>query len=111
MPNLNGRNKWNGPLGNIYRKRQAEVMKKARPWLKSSRNKYNNSISKYNAFKHGKYTDVFKMLGGEFEEYKVLVDTLRESLENAMTVYQLRCKEELNESDIKKVENLCEDYM
>ncbi len=111
MPNINGRNKWNGPLGNIYRKRQAEVMKKARPWLKSSRNKYNNSVSKYNAIKNFKYTDVYRMLGGEFQNYKVLIDTLKEALLDAMTIYQLQQKESITDNDMKKVENLCDEYM
>ncbi len=110
MPSIHKKTKWNGPLGDVFRRRQSQVMKKSKCWLKSTRNKYNNSISKYNAFKHGKYTDVYKMLGGDFEEYKVLVDTLRRGLEDAMTVYQLRCKEDLSESDIKEVENLCVEY-
>ncbi len=111
MPNINKRTKWNGPLGNIYRKRQSELMKRVKPWLKSSRNKNNNARSKYNAFKHGMYTDVYKMLGGEFEEHKVLVNTLRKGLEDAMTVYQIQCKEDITDDDIKKVEELCKEYV
>ncbi len=111
MPSIHKKTKWNGPLGDVFRRRQSQVMKKSKCWLKSTRNKYNNSISKYNAFKHGKYTDVHKMLGGDFEEYKVLVNTLRKGLEDAMTIYQLQQKENINDNDIKKVEEVIKEYV
>ncbi len=112
MPNINKRTKWDDPVwGEIRRKRQSLVMKKARPWLKSSRNSNNNRRSKFNALKHGKYSNPWKSLGKEFEECKGLMKEFRKALEDGMTIYKLQGKEDLSESDIKKVENLCEEYM
>ncbi len=112
MPNINKRTKWDDPVwGEIRRKRQSLVMKKARPWLKSSRNSNNNRRSKFNALKHGKYSNPWKSLGGgEFENYKVLVDTLKKALLDAMTINQLQQKESITDNDMEKVKELIKEY-
>ncbi len=103
--------KWDNPVtGKLHRKKQSFIAKRSQFWKFSSRSKNCPHRTRYNAWRHGRYCNPYKLLGGEFAEYKVLVDTLRRGLEDAMTLYQLRCKEELNESDIKKVEELCQTY-
>ncbi len=40
-----------------------------------------------------------------------IVDTLKKALLDAMTIYQLQQKESITDNDMKKVENLCDEYM
>ncbi len=104
--------KWDNPItGKLHRKKQSYIAKRTQFWKFSSRSKNCPHRTRYNAWRHGRYCNPYKLLGGEFAEYKVLVDTLRKALSDGLTIYQIQNKKDITEDDIKKVEDLCEEYM
>ncbi len=104
--------KWDNPVtGKIHRKKQSYIAKRTQFWKFSSRSKNCSNRTRYNAWRHGRYCNPYKLLGGEFAEYKVLVDTLRKALSDAMMIYQLQQKDDLSDNDIEKVEELIKEYV